>query len=185
MQFVVLNHSRPEIFEGERLASCVAYWTGQTDSVRILGAGCGLKGFVSLVEVESEAARQALLDASPVSDIEDVRWYPVAPLAGSEVAVVDGEHLFLVIATARTPRPADVDMPAAAAHWRNAAGSGRAEVFRILPDDGFVVVLRVSDNEELMRVMMANPVNRWGEFEVIPLIDSAAEARILSAAGIL
>jgi len=192
MYYIVLNHSRPEIFEGGKLKSCVDYWTTQPDKagkVRILGAGCGLKGFASLIEVDSEANFEKVLEDSPVNDIEDVNSYQVSLLAGTETETETeakpGQAKFLIIAKPREPWPDTVDMPAASSHWQQLAHSKDAEVFSINDDGGFIAVVNVADHIELMGILMASPVNRWGEYEIIPLIEHEAESEILAKVGVI
>ena len=90
---------------------------------------------------------------------------------------------FLVVATTVQPLPGDADLSAAAAHWRDLVRNKDAEAFVIDGDGGFIVLLDVDDHEELMEILMSNPMNRWGEFEVIPMISAEAEERILERAG--
>ena len=88
---------------------------------------------------------------------------------------------FLIIAKPLQPETADLH--AAACHWREIAQSKGAEVFVIGDRGGFIVQVDVADHEELMDILMTNPTNRWGEYEVIPLISPEAEHQILTRAG--
>ncbi len=187
--YIVLNHSVvPEIFEHGQLQACVGYWMNMHDvgRIRILGAGCGLKGYASLVDVGSEAQLTEILEASPVSGIEDVRFYAVTPtVQHAEPVGTDPNRKarFLIIAEALAPLPEIADFDAAAAHWRELTQSNGAEVFAINDSGGFIILVDVADHEELMTILMSNPINMWGEYEVVALITPEAEEKILAHAG--
>ena len=186
--YIVLNHSVvPDIFEHGQIQACVRYWMNMHDMgrIRILGAGCGLKGYASLIDVGSEAQLTELLEASPVSGIEDVTSYPVTQLTESlpSASANTGKARFLIIAKGLSPLPDNADLDAARAHWQVIGADNGAGIFAIDDNPGFIVLVHVADHTELMTILMNNPINQWGEYEILPLISPEAEENILASAG--
>lgn len=94
---------------------------------------------------------------------------------------------FLVLARPAKPLPENANVNGAIEHLHKLKESGRAEVYTLVEDDGygFVILVDVSDHDELMEILFRNPLGRWGEYQVFPLGTIEGERRAMEKIGVL
>lgn len=94
---------------------------------------------------------------------------------------------FLVLARPTKPIHEKANVDGARERWRALRDAGKADVYEIVEDNGcgWAVFLEVESHDELMAILFANPIGRWGEYEVLPLGTLDGEARAIAGAGMI
>ena len=94
---------------------------------------------------------------------------------------------FLVLARPVKPIPEKANLQKATDLWRKLKEEGKAEVYRIVEDNGFgfAALVDVENHDELMSILFANPIGRWGDYQVFPLGTLFGEALAMRQAGII
>jgi hypothetical protein len=92
---------------------------------------------------------------------------------------------FLVLARPVKPLPQGTNLKGAIDHLVTLRESGRAEVFTLVEDDGygFAILVDVESHDELMGILFANPLGRWGEYQVMALGTMEGEYEAMRKAG--
>ena len=94
---------------------------------------------------------------------------------------------FLVLARPVKPLPAGANLVGVIDHLTGLQKSGQAEIFTIVEDEGygFAILIDVTGHDELMAILFANPLGRWGEYQVMALGTMEGETEAMRKAGVI
>ena len=164
----------------------------------------GPKSYATIIDVESGEALDKILSDNPMAPNEEYWIYPLSDLDailghGDDVQErirslpivrlrdrAPGAELqrFLVIGKVAKPMPQGANVKGSLEQLRILKERGRAEAYAIAGMEGFVMIVEVSNNDELNDILYKNPLGRWGEYSVYPLGTFAGERRTLTEIGL-